>query len=277
MDAVNQPPLKKTKTLKERQKDCREKKLVAGGRRSQRHTKKKEASDEATKGKTARDAAEKKGLEMKGMSEEQIAIIWNKKEEDRKLVCERTRKSRATNNAFLKLNYIEMRAAAPAPGRRCDGFQLLQKLDDYIQTNSQIVKEEFQRFVPLESKSRILLGGIQRINGNRYEIFANDKSGKGTGVFDWLLSEVEKEMTKQPKTVRIPVHRITVMRQGIIAFANGRAWTDKRLRDSMRFHNHAFIINFGKCKQQDILIDLDKKEHFQFGLLCTDNVYATKE
>ena len=181
-------------------------------------------------------------------------------------------KCREKQKNFPQVEYRQMKAIVPPS--KSPVLEWLRDFDMYLQKNSTKVNEEFDKYEKL-ANSPVNIAGIRLINGDRYEVFVNDMAGKGTGIFDWLMGEVEKQRTKE--TVSIPKARLEQIRNDIIVFANKRAKRDERVSKDTIFKNHAFIISFGKCERQDVHIDLTERGHFQFGLLCTDNVFATEE
>jgi len=184
-----------------------------------------------------------------------------------------TKKCRDKKSNFPLVQYHHMKAIAP-PTTKSTGLDLVQDLDLYLQKNSTFVKEQFDKYSVL-ADSPVGVAGIRLINGDRYEVFVNDSAGKGTGIFDWLLGEVEKDRTKDTGT--IPRARVEQLRRDIIVYAHKRAKKDTRVGKDTIFQNHALIVSFGRCEQQDVHIDLAEKGHFQFGLLCTNNVFGTLE
>ena len=168
---------------------------------------------------------------------------------------------------FPQVQYHQMKAIKPPSKGKV--LELLREFDMYLQNNSALVKKKFDMSGRQEETA-----GIRKINGDRYEVFVNDLVGKGTGIFDWLMEEVQKQ---RKKTGIVLKEELEQLRRDIIVFANKRAQEDNRVSKDTIFQNHALIITFGKCQRQDIHIDLAEKKHFQFGLLCTDNVFGTQE
>jgi hypothetical protein len=266
MNAESSTSSKVKKTGVERSKKYRESILVQGGEKLEKFL---EGRKEAAK----KRAEEERLSRENAKTQKQKELIAAKRAAGR----ERTRKCRENkkNKSFPLLGYNIMKAIPPLK-RENDGLTVLRDLDVYLHDNTELVRKEFDLHADLLEKSSIHMSGIQLINGDRYEIFVSDADGtRGTGMFDWLIGEVEKKRTRQ--TTAVAKARIESIRTSIVAFANTMAKKDKRVGTDIDFQNHAIIISFDVCEQQDIHIDLDKKGHFQFGLLCTDNVFGTIE
>ena len=251
------------KTGKDKAKQYRDDLMILGGVKLKIHKEKRSA--------VAKREAEKERLARKGKTRKEREATEAKRTDSR----ERTKKcrERAKERALPRLTYNEMVAIAP-PNKDTEGLSLLRSMDEYMRANIELVRDEFERYVELKNSS-IAMAGIRRINGGRYEVFVDESMGQGTGVFDWILGEVEKKRTNSSAVVRRA--RIELMRRSIIVLANKCALKDLRVRVDTVFQNHAMIVNLDTCIQQDVHIDLDKKGHFQFGLICTDQVHGTKE
>ena len=198
-----------------------------------------------------------------------------KKEAMRASGRERTRRCRQKKkeSTFPRVEYTEIKAIPP-PTRAPEGLIFLRAMNEYMRENLGLVEKEFERYAPLADSS-IPMTGIRLIHGDRYKVLVTETAGQGTGIIDWLLGEVEKAQTDV--TTAIPRAKIELIRKSIIVFANAMALKDERVSVATVFQNHALIVSFGKCQQQDVHIDLDKKGHFQFAMLCTDQVLGTKE
>ena len=150
----------------------------------------------------------------------------------------------------------------------------LRDMDVFLQDNVELVRQVFSDFSGI-SDSPAQVGGIRRINGGRYEVFVDENAGFGTGMFSWIVREVEKNRTKSE--VVIPTARVEEIHKSVMVWANTRAALDKRVSTDVQFQNHALIVCLNKSVQQDAHIDLDGKGHYQFGIICSDQVLGTKE
>jgi hypothetical protein len=147
-------------------------------------------------------------------------------------------------------------------------------MDIFLKDNVELVRQVFSDFVNIQD-SKANVGGIRSINGDRYELFVDENADRGTGVFTWIVREVEKMMTQTDAV--ISTSRVEEIRKSVMAWANSRALMDKRVSPDVVFQNHALIVSLDKCAQQDVHIDLDGIGHFQFGIICSDQVLGTKE
>ena len=201
----------------------------------------------------------------------ELDVLEKKVDTDQEKMPAATKRCREKQKYFPQAQYHRMKAIAPPSKDKT--LELLRRFDHYLQKNATTVIEHFDKYI-LQPNSPVI-AGIRLINGDRYEIFVNDRAENGTGIFDWLMKEVEKERTNGSEPIL--KDRLEEIRNEIIVFANKRAEQDKRVPKGSTFQNHALIFTFGECERQDVHIDLAEKDHFQFGLLCTDNVPGTLE
>lgn len=252
------------KTGKQKAKQYRDGLVIQGGEKLKIYKEKKSER--------AKRAAEKERLARNGKNKKQKEKVAAKRASN----AERTRlcRARQKERALPRVTYNEM-VAIPPPNKEPEGMVLLRAMDEYMRENIAKIKEEFERYVEAQLNSSIAMAGVRRINGGRYEVFVDDAAGQGTGMFEWIMGEVEKKLTNVSTVIR--KSRIEMMRKAIIVLANKSALKDARVSVDTVFQNHAMIVNLDACIQQDVHIDLDKKGHFQFGLICTDQVFGTKE
>ena len=252
------------KSERERAKLFRDNLMVEGGERLKKY---KEAKKEA-----AKKTAERERVARNGKTKKQKTEVAAK----RAASCERTRKCRENKRAkqFPPVAFNEM-VAIPPPTKETEGLVFLRAMDEYLRSNRVVVKREFELYAHIPD-SAIAMAGIRLINGGRYEVFVNDMKGKiRTGMFDWIVGEAEKK--RNQTTTDVPRARIELIRKSIIVLANTRALKDSRVGIDTVFQNHALIVSLDPSRQQDAHIDLDKRGHFQFGLICTDQVFGTIE
>jgi len=118
--------------------------------------------------------------------------------------------------------------------------------------------------------------GVRRINGNRFELFV-EAQGKGTAAFDWIINNYMKDVMLSPDDMDDSFSYSASIRSKLVEFANERARKDERIGVGYEFHNHALILSYGNVSEQDIHIDLHDKDHYQFGLICCNDVPGTCE
>ena len=249
---------KETSTNKERCKKYRENLFAEGGPRLKKYL---DNRREAEKTRYAKDKAKK-------MSMKKRKALMTARNESVKRSRQKKRDAK-----FPAVKYNQTVLVPPEPAD--PAMDLLKELNTYLSKKRDQIWIEFDLHCQLQMQSSINVTGIRYINGKRYEVFLSEAARQGTGIFDWLLGEVEKKRSN----TELPVSkaRINDLRQSIIVFANRRALKDGRVPRDTIFQNHALIINLDACDDQDAHIDLANGKHYQFGLLCTDKVFGTVE
>ena len=119
--------------------------------------------------------------------------------------------------------------------------------------------------------------GVRTINGNRLEIFL-DGAEKSTGAMEEILKRMITTYGNNGESPMGPHDAVTV-RESLVRYANVLATRDQRIGDgtTMEFSGHAIIVSYSGVDAQDIHIDLDTANHYQFGVIMTGQVRATLE
>lgn len=112
---------------------------------------------------------------------------------------------------------------------------------------------------------------IRKIQSNRYEIFVQDASNKGSRYFDKMIQGERKRNGSDLATV----FQNDDMKERLIQYATKQARRDPRIRTKrMDFQNFSLICSFGKAAAQHAHVDM-LQPNYQFLLCLTDQSPAT--
>ena len=121
----------------------------------------------------------------------------------------------------------------------------------------------------------LLLNGLRKINGNRYEFFILVKD-RFASAFRWVLKLSEEKRLK--KSGELDESYLFQLTQSIINFATRRARLVPALSSTnFEMHNFGLIVSKGKSQAQDVHIDLGKSSQYQLGMLCSNDAHLTSE
>ena len=182
------------------------------------------------------------------------------------------------NQALSVVMYNKMRAILPPHANQtppCIMLFLLTKLGTYLGAEKR--KDEFELgYYGHTSFDTANFVGLRQINGGRLEIFMNDKK-RPHGCFNAVLKRMLIQFAK-PRTPLISDDTINSVRKCVVKYCNYLAKLDCRIEAmGYAFRNHAIIMSYGGVNAQDIHIDLDIPEQYQFGVLLTADSPPTLE
>ena len=122
--------------------------------------------------------------------------------------------------------------------------------------------------------------GLREINGHRYEIFMKDNTRTHNSIHT-LFRKMLQSLAPHSVDFKDDLDFIVIqMRKCVIEFCNAMAMRDDRIANAItpyKFQNHAIIASYGKVQPQDVHIDLDTREEYQFGILLSDKSSPTCE
>ena len=177
---------------------------------------------------------------------------------------------KGTRPLCCTVKYKKGELVFPPPEPSIKVLQVLSGLSTYMQTHWKEVKVEIENLCKVESS----VGGVRPISGGRYELFVN-ADGKGCGAFSHILNLSEQVRTKAEANLS-PGH-LGKLIDDIVHFATQQAKTITELSSGYVMQNFGYIVSHGSVKKQDIHIDLENKQHYQLGLLCSKNTHMTSE
>ena len=185
-----------------------------------------------------------------------------------------------TGSTSAVITYNKMKAFLPPHANkkpRCVMLFLLTQLSAYLGGKDR--KEEFmsgQYGVVQTDSSKF--SGLRLINGGRVEIFMNDKD-RANGCFHALVKHMLlSQAVDTPGEICGKV--LVQVTECLVEYCNYLARFDDRIAKAdppYVFQNHAIIASYDRAKAQDIHIDLDAPQQYQFGVLLTEDTPPTLE
>jgi hypothetical protein len=120
--------------------------------------------------------------------------------------------------------------------------------------------------------------GLRKINGERLEIFMNDITRSTPCMFNLIKRMLHELAITTTSSFQVPVLAQVQVNECIVEYCNCLARLDGRIVNKpYEFQNHAIIASWNEAMAQDIHIDLDHREQYQFGVLLTANSPPTLE
>lgn len=181
--------------------------------------------------------------------------------------------------AFRKFN--ELHAFLPPPEDNssppCVMLFLLKQLVQFMSEERIMFYKEYYGVVLGRDTSSH--SGIRGINAARYEIFMNDATGRCHSAIHILIWKLLQAYTN-PNCSKLGEKDHIDTRLCIVNYCNELAKKDPRIHhgtDPYEFKNHAIIVTFEKADPQDIHIDLDSQDEYQFGVILSPNSKPTWE
>ena len=148
---------------------------------------------------------------------------------------------------------------------------ILEGLSDYLKKHW--IHEEMKPVFDLVKANAPKITGIRRISGNRYELFVQVEDCLPT-AFKTLLKYSERMRRKEPQLM-LNDDELGQLIGMIVGFAKERA--SSMVEDGYVFQNFAYIVSRGAVTAQDVHIDLDDTDQYQFGMLCSPKGELTSE
>ena len=182
----------------------------------------------------------------------------------------------------LVRKFNELHAFLPAPDAHtsatpCVMLFLLKQLITFMEEEKDMLLNEHYGIVSTLDTSDY--SGIRQINAKRIEIFFNDDTGRSHACIETMILKMLQAYTNQ-KCSKIGIADHIFVRQCILEYCNALAKQDTRIADAAipyEFKNHAIIATFDEADPQDIHIDLDTSDQYQFGVILTENAKPTWE
>lgn len=207
-------------------------------------------------------------------------LVTKKKQQDSKKRTSNKKKSSVARDT----RYNHMRVFVPGPPTQgtpmCIMLFLIAQLGAFMAPDD-IGERVFGGQFGVVKTDTSDTSGIRMINGNRIEIFLKDKDRVPASIIIFITSML-KELCKldEKKLITIgPFDAITVQ-LCLIAYCDHAAMADERIskaEPAFIFQNHAIIATWGFVEPQDIHIDLDLSDQYQFGILMSDKSQPTSE